>query len=314
MKDGSITVRAKGGIPPYTYYWNGVQGTNTLSDLEQAGSYALKVTDSNGCEMDTVFVLLDYDTLSLAYQTGSVLCKEVCTGTITVAASGGVAPYNYLWADGETDPALKNLCTGEYVITINDVNGCTIGDTIELFLDSAYFPQDIKAWSDPTVIYRSQSATLYGGNYGNQFDYTWSPVDYLSATKGTKVITTPKNTIIYTYTVSDTNGCIGWDTVLVTVMDIICDDPYVFVPNAFSPNGDGFNDILYVRGKTLEKIEFAIYDRWGEKIFETKDKNIGWDGTYRGKECDPGVYVYYLDAMCIGGARYLTKGNVTLIR
>jgi gliding motility-associated-like protein len=113
---------------------------------------------------------------------------------------------------------------------------------------------------------------------------------------------------------TDTNGCIVTDTILITVMDVICEDPYIFVPNAFSPNGDGLNDILYVRGHVLATIDFAVYDRWGEKLFETKDKNTGWDGTFRGKPCEPGVYVYYLDATCIGGARYYHKGNITLIR
>ncbi|MDR1459677.1 MAG: gliding motility-associated C-terminal domain-containing protein, partial [Bacteroidales bacterium] len=59
---------------------------------------------------------------------------------------------------------------------------------------------------------------------------------------------------------------------------------------------------------------FAVYDRLGEKLFQTKDKDVGWDGTFRGKQCMPGIYVFYLDAVCIGGERYLLKGNVTLMR
>jgi gliding motility-associated-like protein len=314
MKDGSIKVHSTGGNPPYTYFWDGVLGTNVLSDLEKAGVYTLRIVDSNGCEMDTVFILLDYDTLSIDYKTKSILCKEQCTGTITVSASGGVSPYTYLWFDGNTDTSLENLCSGEYAVTAYDYNGCSTEALIEIALDTSYFPQNIQVWADTTVIYRSQSTTLYGSNYGNKFDYTWSPIDYLNTNKGTKAITTPKNTITYTYTVSDGYGCFWLDTILITVLDVICEEPYVFVPNAFSPNGDSRNDVLYVRGLVLEKVEFAVYDRWGEKVFETKDKNKGWDGIFRGKQCDPGVYVYYLDAVCIGGERYLVKGNVTLIR
>ena len=72
--------------------------------------------------------------------------------------------------------------------------------------------------------------------------------------------------------------------------------------------------MLYVRGDILVDIEFAVYDRWGEKVFETKDKTIGWDGTFRNKMCEPGVYVYYLQATCISGIKNIIKGNVTLIR
>jgi gliding motility-associated-like protein len=314
MKDGSITVYTKGGTPPYTYFWDGIQGSNILSDLEHAGGYTLKVVDSNGCEMDTIILLLDYDTLSMSYQTKSVLCQDVCNGTITITVSGGVSPYTYIWFDGNTSPSIEDLCIGEYSVTAYDSNGCLIERVIELFFDSTYFPQNIKVWADTAILYRSQSTVIHGSDYGNGFNYTWSPADYLSTTRGTNTVTTPKSTIVYTYTISDSYGCSGTDTILITVLDVICDEPYVFVPNAFSPNGDGLNDILYVRGRILEKIEFAVYDRWGEKLFETKDKNIGWDGTFKDKRCEPGVYVYYLDAVCIGGEHYLLKGNITLIR
>jgi gliding motility-associated-like protein len=72
--------------------------------------------------------------------------------------------------------------------------------------------------------------------------------------------------------------------------------------------------MLYVRGLTLIEIDFAVYDRLGERIFATTNPQTGWDGTYKGKPCQPGVYVYYLTAVCIGGDQYVKKGNVTLIR
>jgi len=228
--------------------------------------------------------------------------------------SGGLTPYIYLWSDSSKTPTINDLCSGEYEITVYDSNHCLIKRIIPLIVDTTIFPTNIQAWSDFTTIYRGQSTNIYGSDYGNEFEYTWSPPDYLNTTKGTKATATPLNTIIYTYKTTDTNGCEGIDTLLIIVKDVICEDPYVFVPNAFTPNGDGKNDILYVRGNVLEKIDFAIYDRWGEKLFETKDKNIGWDGTFRGKPCNPGVYVYYLNATCIGGEKYHHKGNVTLIR
>ena len=97
-------------------------------------------------------------------------------------------------------------------------------------------------------------------------------------------------------------------------MDVICDEPYIFIPNAFSPNKDNNNDVLYVRGKLLTDIHLAIFDRWGEKVFETNDIKKGWDGTFKGKPCEPGIYVYYLEATCLGQINYFKKGNVTLIR
>ena len=100
----------------------------------------------------------------------------------------------------------------------------------------------------------------------------------------------------------------------IVVLDVHCADPYVYVPNAFTPNGDGKNDQLFVRSKMVSELTFLIYDRWGEKVFETNDMRNGWDGTFKGKPCDPGVFVYYLDVTCHNQSTYFKKGNVTVIR
>ncbi|MDD2345469.1 MAG: gliding motility-associated C-terminal domain-containing protein, partial [Bacteroidales bacterium] len=118
----------------------------------------------------------------------------------------------------------------------------------------------------------------------------------------------------YVVYVSDQYGCLLSDTVRITVLEVICDEPFVYVPNAFTPNGDGNNDVLFVRSDIVVDIIFAVYDRWGEKIFETTELNKGWDGTYKGKKSDSGVFVYYLDATCLNRDKLVKKGNVTLIR
>jgi gliding motility-associated-like protein len=97
--------------------------------------------------------------------------------------------------------------------------------------------------------------------------------------------------ITTTYVVSVTeNGCTTQDLVTIGVVYT----PVVFVPNIFSPNADGNNDVLYVRGQGFRSMSFMVYDRWGERVFESTDKNIGWDGTFRGKKMNPAVFVYYL--------------------
>jgi gliding motility-associated-like protein len=86
------------------------------------------------------------------------------------------------------------------------------------------------------------------------------------------------------------------------------------VPNAFSPNGDLLNDGLFVRGNSIDELHFVIYNRWGEKVFETRDQSIPWDGTYKGKPLSPDVYAYYLEVRCFNGETYFEKGNISLIR
>lgn len=93
-----------------------------------------------------------------------------------------------------------------------------------------------------------------------------------------------------------------------------CDQNTVFVPNAFSPNGDLKNDVLYVHANNLSKINFVIYNRWGEKVFESFDVYSGWDGTYQGRELSPDVFAYYLEADCLGGEKIFKKGNISLLK
>ena len=85
------------------------------------------------------------------------------------------------------------------------------------------------------------------------------------------------------------------------------------MPNAFTPD-ESVNNILYVRSSVIENVYFVIYNRWGEKVFETKNINKGWDGTYNGRKCDPAVFDYYIEATCLNKDTYKHKGNITLIR
>ena len=88
----------------------------------------------------------------------------------------------------------------------------------------------------------------------------------------------------------------------------------VFIPNIFSPNNDGHNDVLYARGDDIKELDFVIYDRWGEKVFETTDKTQGWDGTYKGKKLSTAVFSYYVKVTNYSNESIEKKGNVTLVR
>src|SRR5690606_10778064 len=124
----------------------------------------------------------------------------------------------------------------------------------------------------------------------------------------------PETTTTFTLPAVDANGCEVQRSITIVVINPQCEPPYIFVPKAFSPNGDGVNDILYVRGESIDVVEFIIYDRWREKMFETNNLSQGWDGTFRGKALPPDVYGYYLYVECIGGDTYTERGNVTIIR
>jgi gliding motility-associated-like protein len=184
-------------------------------------------------------------------------------------------------------------------------------DTIDLFYLSYTVP--VSATADPIEIFQGQSSQLEA-EAPTAVSYLWDPGETLSNILVYNPTATPPMTTTYTVFVTDAFGCVGFDTVTVTVRTPICDFPYIFVPNTFTPNNDNLNDILFVRGSYIDVLEFYVYNRWGELVFETHDKNVGWDGTFKGELLRSDVYGYYLKCICYGQEEYFARGNVTLLR
>jgi gliding motility-associated-like protein len=154
-------------------------------------------------------------------------------------------------------------------------------------------------------------ATHSSGNFGVS-SYTWSPSSTLSCTNCPNPVANPTTTTYYYLTVEDkSTGCVSTDSMTVYV-DFQCFDP--FIPTAFSPNGDGYNDVLYVRSNCLTNFTFRIYDRWGEKVFETSDISSGWDGSFRGQPMNAGVFVYTFDGYLTTNKEVKKHGNITLVK
>jgi gliding motility-associated-like protein len=141
----------------------------------------------------------------------------------------------------------------------------------------------------------------------------WLPNSSTSPPAGYNVSASPLVTTTYTVIISRL-GCQETLRVTVYVLEDGCTEDDIFVPNTFTPNGDGFNDVMYVRGYKVSEIYFAIYNRWGEMVFETTDKTVGWDGNFKGRPADVGVFGYYVKVKCYNGLESFKKGNITLIR
>ncbi len=310
--NGSISVTVVGGTPPYQYQWSLSPSTDSIATNLCSNNYTLTITDAHGCTYDTVFVLTQPDELMATVTTTKVPCESVCNATAQITISGGTPPYQINWDNGQHTTQATQLCFGNHTVTIIDSNLCSIVISF-LVADTSYFSTAISAWANPDTIYVSQTSQL-NSTVIPGFIYSWAPSNSLSNRNIHNPVATPNQTTEYVVHVLDMYGCEKSDTVLVFVKDVICDEPYIYVPNAFTPNIDQKNDIMYVRSSILTSVYFAIYDRWGEKVFETTDINKGWDGTYKGRKCDPAVYVYYIDATCLSKEKYIHKGNITLIR
>jgi gliding motility-associated-like protein len=167
------------------------------------------------------------------------------------------------------------------------------------------------ATADPLTIVEGQTSQLNALPGG--YIYSWNPDESLNNGSIQSPIASPSSTTDYIVTASD-GECMAMAQVRVTVVDFICGPPSIYVPNAFTPNQDGKNEKLYVRANNITDLYFVLYDRWGEKVFETRNVQSGWDGKFEGREVDPDVYVYYLEVTCLGGLQYFEEGNITVIR
>jgi len=215
-------------------------------------------------------------------------------------------PANNLSCDNCPMPIATGLGTNTYYAVLLDPHGCQ--DTLDVTVTNEP-PFTMNLLNNDTTIYLGESVQMIVEGTA-PFLY-WTPTDYLGFSQSKDPVSTPLEDITYTVTgVSLLTGCPKTDTVRIKV---IMQD--VFVPNAFSPNGDGLNDIFKVTTRKLINVqEFRIVNRWGNEVFYTNDIHKGWDGKYKGQEQDTGVYYYMMRVAYPTGKTDFLKGDLTLIR
>lgn len=294
----------------YSYNWNNGIGliatTNTVTVTPSTTTtYAISVSVQGGCvSTDSITVAVDNLTATDTATASGCISND---GTATVTPTGGTAPYTYSWSNGQTTATATGLAPGSYSCTITDSYGCSTVQTVTVGSSNILNPDA----GLPTTITLGQSTQLNGVAGGNGVYYSWAPPDNLSCVNCPNPVATPTVTTTYTLTVADSLGCAAMDTVTIYV-DILCGE--VFVPNAFSPNDDNQNDVVYVRGACIQTMDFYIFNRWGEQVFHSTDPAIGWDGKWRGVRCENAVFNYVLKGTLIDGTTFDKKGNLSLIK
>jgi len=277
----------------------------------------LVIVNERGCEeafSDTVNVGLDLE-YPLTFNSCDPLDSlEYIVDNVGVQniTSWNWEPSSGILSGGNTNnPTFDLTASDEFYFTVGYGNGCEFTDTI--LIENNGIDMMMFATATPDTIYESGTSQLEV--MGNDLQtVTWEPSATLSNPNIFDPIASPETTTTYTAFGTDGNGCIDSTSIIVVVLLSICDEPFLFMPNAFTPNGDNKNDVLYVEGNNIDEVNLVIYDRWGEKVFETNDKSIGWDGTYKNELLEPDVYGYYLRVRCFNGETYVKKGNVSLIR
>lgn len=305
--NGTASVIASGGTGSYTYSWtNG--NTQSMANNLTPGSYTITITDSSGCSTQQNFSITEPAPLSSTITSIPDTCNTGL-GSAQITVSGGVGAYTYSWGNGNTNSSISGLTSGNYSVTVVDNNGCSTLQFVNIInIGSA----TADAGPDVSITRGTQTTLAATGGGG----YSWSPSTGLSCISCENPVANPTTTTKYFVVVTAENGCTALDSVLITVT-YNCNGAELDLPNAFSPNNDGQNDMYYVIGLgCIKSFSLMIYNRWGEKIFETFDMSNGWDGTFRGELMNTGVYAYALSAVLDNEEEevIIKTGNITLLR
>ncbi len=308
--DGSATVSVSGGTPGYTYNWSPSGGNNATATGLTPGNYTVTVTDSENCSASITVTVGGPAPINITGIVTGTSCAGG-DGAINVNASGGNGGFTYSWTPNVGNTAtVTNLDNGQYTVTVTDSEGCTNSDS---FIVGQADSVIVEVVPNSVVINAGDNVGLVANTVppSQNNTYSWTPEEGLSCTDCPNPIASPDETTLYTVTVTTSDGCVGETDALITIQEP-CGDP--FVPTIFSPNGDGLNDFLCVLSNCVLTVEFTVYNRWGEQVFRTGSTEDCWDGTYKGREVNSGVFVYKLRARLSNGQEFLDSGNITLVR
>ncbi len=309
--DGSITATVGGGVSPYGFSWSNGNPTAVNSNIA-GGSYNVLVTDANSCTIGANNILVtELPGVALSGIATNIPCAEVQNGTIDITSSSSFPPLSFLWSNGASSEDLSLLNTGTYSVTVTDDHGC-MADSTFFIIDNALF--SINATPDTFVINLGQTVDLNVSAIGSSFgSVLWTPSNGLDCSDCVSPTSSVVESITYYVTGTDVNGCIATDVVHVTVIP----NYTIYIPNAFTPNGDGSNDFFETFGnkEAWKQFSVGVFDRWGEKVYESSDINFKWDGTYKGKPLNPTVLVYLVKLVYLDNyTEKVHTGTVTLIR
>jgi gliding motility-associated-like protein len=312
-----------------TYQWTADDPTIIIAnpdiafpEVSQPGTYTLTVTNEFGCTTtDVVEVSANFDVPVAEVAISDISCFEANDGAITISnVTGGAGGYQYSLNGGPftTTPQFGNLGADDYSLVIQDANGCfselmvslTQPEEVVVTLSTNLGPDNIITLGDSVRLEAIFDPSL------NIDTLIWQP-DSIAKGNSPVVFVNPTTATNYSVTIIDENGCSDTDDMMVLVR---IERP-VYVPNVFSPNEDGFNDIFYIQGSDFIKQirTFQVYNRWGESVleltnFQPNDPSFGWDGTYRGKPVNPAVYVWFAEIEFEDGEVILYKGDVAVMK
>ncbi len=327
--DGQATVIPAGGSPAYTYAWTPSGGNSANASGLTAGTYTITVTDAKGCSQSATAVITQPAPITVNFSSDAVSsCAPLCVNfkDLSTDPGGTINKWSWDFGDGGTASAPSpNHCytnPGIYSITltVTDNKGCTGTLVIANMVTVYSYPLAAFTLSpqpttivNPTIDFTDKSTDAYGIG-----TWLWNFNDPKNTTSSNaqNPVHVYSDTGVYcaTLTVTNIHGCVD----SVTECLVISPQYTLYIPDAFSPNGDKINDIFLPKGDYILTYDMYIFDRWGMKIFHTNDITKGWNGGVNGgsRICEEDTYVYLIEITDNLGKKhsYMGKGYPCKIR
>ncbi|MDX2285834.1 MAG: gliding motility-associated C-terminal domain-containing protein [Bacteroidia bacterium] len=314
LSNGSARVLFEGGTLPYRYAWSTspIQTSLDATGLP-AAAYQVTVRDALNCTLTEQVVVPSEPGFTLSASATDETCFGAADGTAAALAAGGPGGWTYTWDNGSSGSSLSGLQGGLYTVTATDSRGCTrtafteVNGAPFLRADFSYRPDSAES------VVLSQATFYFTDRSEGVERYFWSFGDGSFSTDASPVHTyRDTGTFMVRLRVEHTGGCpdsVEYGPITVRR------DGVLYIPNAFSPNGDGFNDFFFVRGERIQTYSLRIFSRWGEEVFASSSPDQEWDGRLRtGRAAPSGVYVYRVEAVLAGSTPFTETGTLTLVR
>ena len=303
--NGAIYITVQNAESTYSFLWSNGETSQNITQLS-GGTYMVTLSEVDRCAFSDTFTVKEPTPLFVTDIHTDASCYGQSNGSITLRTSGATPPYSYIWSDSATTSNITNLDSGTYTYIVSDANGCKVSDSVTI-TQPGRTPYAVAGVD--TIIWRTDTIQLNGFLGTN---YNWTPNFNLSCTECSAPYAWPDSDVTYYLKITDAIGCLTYDSVRVFVRDKPI--PLFFIPNVITPNGDGFNDVWFIRDlEGYPDNTMRIVNRWGDQILEQSPYQNNWAGTWNGKDLPGGTY-YYILILHDNGKDVKFDGPITVVR
>lgn len=289
-----------------------------IDGIQQSGQFYIYALDSISCA-DTIDFAIDLSFFELETLQDVAICFGDTVQASARSNQGTIQSISWqntndiIGSNSENDVLLKPSETALFYFEAFNPDSCYRSDTLEVYVSQIAFDSLAILSSADTVL---SGETIDLESISSAYSLEWQPENLFDDNTLSSAQIQLNNSTLISLKYSDlrANQCQQVVEKNLVVFESVCEEPFVFIPNAFSPNGDGDNDVFKVRGTFLQEVDLKVFDRWGQKLFDSEGTQKAWDGTYNGQLVHADVFTYTARVVCAGGEVFQKSGNVTVLK